>query len=131
MKWTTRQEEVLRAHAAEGLLPATLALLEECGVGRSPTSVKVHAHRMGLSLAERYVCPECGHVGGPHDFRFGDGLCEACHVKRKCRELDRQDEALEREYQQRVDSAYKEHAKMRQRVSRHSRRLGGGEGESS
>lgn len=124
MKWTTKQEECLRAHSHEGVFAATMALYQELGVSRNVNAVKVHAHRMGLSMALRYVCPKCGHVGPPRDFRFGDGLCEACHVDRTADELDRRNEILDREYQQKVKEAYRKHAKMRQRNARKKRRNG-------
>lgn len=123
MEWTTRQNMVLEEHAREGARSCTLALVEELGVERSVGSVKMHASRMGLSLAERHTCPECGHEGGPHDFRFNDGLCEACHVMRKARELDSRNSVLEREYRRRVGEAYRDHAKMRQRNKRLKDRL--------
>lgn len=123
MEWTTGQNRVLEEHACEGARSCAAALMEELGIERSVASVKMHASRMGLSLAERYACPQCGHFGGPHDFRFHDGLCEACHVRRKSHEIDSLNAELEREYQRRVKAAYTENATMRKRTQRLRERL--------
>lgn len=126
-KWTTAQEQLIRDHAGEGI-DAVCAYLYQAGTPRSTSAVRSHAARMGVSLRVRFTCPACGHIGGPGDFRFGDGLCEACHVKRKAEALDRKNEILEREYRQRLKQAERENARMRKRTQRIRDRYKGREG---
>ena len=53
-RWRRYEEEYLERHAGDG----SIAIAEH--LGRTVSSVKSHASRMGISLYKRWFCPKCG-----------------------------------------------------------------------
>jgi len=104
-RWKAKEEEYLVAHAADGADSVAAAL------GRSVASVKVHASRMGVSLAVRHHCPRCGRWSyTPLSVRTG--WCRKCSVEASAdsaaernremwEEVAREREAVEREEKRR------------------------------
>lgn len=78
--WTSHDIAYLEEHAGDGAASVARAL------GRSVGSVKMQAHRFGISLRERWDCPKCGQVSfRPLDRRTG--WCRCCTIEEHQREL--------------------------------------------
>ena len=54
MTWTSSEVRYLEEHAGDGAVAIAEAL------GKSVTAIEVQAHRYGLSLRKRWLCPKCG-----------------------------------------------------------------------
>jgi hypothetical protein len=82
MKWTAGQDETLRECASQGARVCAHEIKRVHGIQRTPNAVRVHAHRIGVSLYAYEVCPGCGRT--TKKLRR-DGLCGACHERRLAR----------------------------------------------
>lgn len=105
--WTNREERYLRQHRNDGA-----ELLAEV-LDRTVASVKLKAHRLGVSLAYRPgdICPLCGeHTIHPDTVAARHGMCIVCWERRKA------DQMREARAEQRVRSEYERQKKGRQRA---------------
>ena len=73
-RWKKAEETYLTEHAGDGAEAIAKAL------GRSVSSVKTHASRMGLSLVIRYHCPRCGKYTYTPLTKWS-GWCRTCSVR--------------------------------------------------
>ena len=73
-RWKKAEETYLTEHAGDGAQAIAEAL------GRTVSSVKTHASRMGLSLVERHYCPKCArYTYKPLSVKTG--WCRKCSVE--------------------------------------------------
>ena len=73
-RWSQSEEDYLTAHAGDGAAAIAEAL------GRTVSSVKTHASRMGLSLVIRYHCPRCGKYTYRPLTKW-TGWCRSCSIE--------------------------------------------------
>lgn len=127
MRWTTRQEEVLRAWGHYGVEAVQRALVRECGARHSLRAIEMHASRIHVSLRVRQVCPECGAVGVR--LQRVSGLCARCTELLHVEEERAFGELLELEAAgcdegPEIEEARREWARLRQKNSRLARAHG-------
>lgn len=72
--WTEHEEAYLYEHAGDGAKPVADAL------GRTVSSVRTHASRMGVSLHRRWHCPNCGRTTYK-PLSAWSGWCRRCSVE--------------------------------------------------
>ena len=73
-RWRELEESYLREHAGDGAQAIADAL------GRTVSSVKTHASRMGISLYKRWYCPNCGRYTYRPLSKWS-GWCRRCSVE--------------------------------------------------
>lgn len=127
MRWTTRQEEVMRELGHLGAAAVQEAIERRCGVRHSIRAIESHASRIRVSLKVRQVCPECGAVGVR--LQRVSGMCRRCtelaHVAEERAFCDLLElEAAGCEEGSEIEEARREYARLRQKSSRLRRRYG-------
>lgn len=127
MRWTTRQEEVVREVGHLGAAAVQEALVRECGAHHTIRAIEAHASRIRVSLRVRTVCPECGAVGVT--IQRVSGMCNRCtelaHVaeeKAFCDLLELEAQGCEEGPE--IEAARREYARLRQKSSRLRRKHG-------
>ena len=63
VRWTERQDDVIRECCFRGADYVAAEIFRRCGVERSRHAVEMRASRLGASLVPQTVCPACGAVG--------------------------------------------------------------------
>ena len=127
MKWTVRQEEVMRAHCFLGARAVRDLIEQQCGVSHTVRAVEAHASRIHVSLAVRTVCPSCGAVGV--NLNRQTGMCRRCTEEFHLAQERAFNELLERERAEAdnaaaIDDVRRERDRLRQRNSRLCRKYG-------
>lgn len=88
MTWTSSEVRYLEEHAGDGAAAIAEAL------GKSVTAIEVQAHRYGLSLRKRWLCPKCGReTFKPLSNRTG--WCVSCTREQRATEIAEQVRAME------------------------------------
>lgn len=91
--WNSSEIGYLEQHAGEGAQAVADAL------GRSVSSVTHQAHRWGISLRIRQVCPRCGHVTySPLSPKTG--WCAACNLEMHRDRAQERNAAIRREVEE-------------------------------
>lgn len=119
--WKPYEEEYLVAHSRDGVQ----AIADN--LGRSVSSVKSQAHRMGISLAVRHLCPNCGRETFK-PLSNETGWCRRCTVmasadkaalaNRKLREEVKREEEAIREEVRRRQMCYSDSSRRREELRR-------------
>lgn len=128
MRWTEEEDEILLAYRYEGSEAISQRLWDELGVVRSVRSVEMRAHRLGVSLAVRSVCPGCGATGVK--INRTTGLCRKCSERQHLEEELAFHEILEAERaeaeadSEEIDELHRRREKARQANSRMCRKYG-------
>ena len=60
MRWTVKQEAIMRELCHLGAHEVRDAIERECGVRHTIRAIEAHASRIRVSLKVKRVCPECG-----------------------------------------------------------------------
>ncbi|ANE22433.1 hypothetical protein AAY81_04075 [Denitrobacterium detoxificans] len=136
MRWTTEQDDALRAAASTGAAGARTRIFVECGVLHTEEAVIRRASRLGVSLARYEICPECGRKVPKLD---RDGRCRVCHKRWLATEQRKKNERLRAEIRRNESDgdylrACREHAAARQeatRIRRAARGSNAGRGDSA
>lgn len=115
MKWTTKQDAYLEAHAHKGAEWCAREMAREFGVRRSAESVRRHAYRIGASMRIHEVCPICGR--DVPRLKDGSGLCRACHMRERSARTRELRDGLERTFQEQQDE--REYERNRKWLQRH------------
>lgn len=115
MTWTSSEVRYLEEHAGDGAAAIAEAL------GKSVTAVEVQAHRYGLSLRKRWLCPKCGReTFKPLSNRTG--WCVSCTREQRAAEIAEQVWAMEEEVR-REDKANKERQRLYSRKYRAKKQI--------
>ena len=115
MTWTSSEVRYLEEHAGDGAAAIAEAL------GKSVTAIEVQAHRYGLSLRKRWLCPKCGReTFKPLSNRTG--WCVACTREQRASEIAEQVRAMEEEVR-REDKANKERQRLYSRKYRAKKQI--------
>lgn len=115
MTWTSSEVRYLEEHAGDGAAAIAEAL------GKSVTAVEVQAHRYGLSLRKRWLCPKCGmETFKPLSNRTG--WCVSCTREQRAAEIAEQVLAMEEEVR-REDKANKERQRLYSRKYRAKKQI--------
>lgn len=115
MTWTSSEVRYLEEHAGDGAAAIAEAL------GKSVTAVEVQAHRYGLSLRKRWLCPKCGReTFKPLSNRTG--WCVSCTREQRASEIAEQVRAMEEEVR-REDKANKERQRLYSRKYRAKKQI--------
>ena len=127
MRWTTSQDEILRAYGHEGVVAIQRRLLDECGVEHTVRAIEMHASRIHASLKVRGVCPECGVIGAAANRQ--SGLCPLCSSRQHVEEARAFNEILREEIavaegSPEIAENEREYNRLRQENSRLCRRYG-------
>ncbi len=127
MRWTERQDDVLRECSYLGAEAAATEILRRCGANHSVRAVEMRASRIHCSLAVRTVCPECGAVGVAINQQ--SGRCRLCTERYHLEQERAFNEQLEAERAladggAEVDAVRRERDRLRQRNSRLCRKYG-------
>lgn len=88
--WSSSEIGYLEQHAGEGAQAVADAL------GRSISSVTHQAHKWGISLRVRHVCPKCGHATRS-PLSPKTGWCVACNLEMHRDRAIEHDAAIRRE----------------------------------
>lgn len=124
MRWTSRQEEILTLNAPLGAEACRKVIHRETGVIRSVSSIKMHASRVGVSLAKANPCPICGE---PLKAGAKGRICAACRYERGIeRQIRRSDylESLKSGGGRRETEARKEYDRLRKANERAAKSIG-------
>lgn len=115
MTWTSSEVRYLEEHAGDGAAAIAEAL------GKSVTAIEVQAHRYGLSLRKRWLCPKCGReTFKPLSNRTG--WCVSCTREQRASEIAEQVRAMEEEVR-REDKANKERQRLYSRKYRAKKQI--------
>lgn len=115
MTWTSSEVRYLEEHAGDGAATIAEAL------GKSVTAIEVQAHRYGLSLRKRWLCPKCGReTFKPLSNRTG--WCVSCTREQRASEIAEQVRAMEEEVR-REDKANKERQRLYSRKYRAKKQI--------
>lgn len=115
MTWTSSEVRYLEEHAGDGAEAIAEAL------GKSVTAIEVQAHRYGLSLRKRWLCPKCGReTFKPLSSRTG--WCVSCTREQRAAEIAEQVRAMEEEVR-REDKANKERQRLYSRKYRAKKQI--------
>lgn len=115
MTWTSSEVRYLEEHAGDGAAAIAEAL------GKSVTAIEVQAHRYGLSLRKRWLCPKCGReTFKPLSSRTG--WCVSCTREQRAAEIAEQVRAMEEEVR-REDKANKERQRLYSRKYRAKKQI--------
>lgn len=115
MTWTSSEVRYLEEHAGDGAEAIAEAL------GKSVTAIEVQAHRYGLSLRKRWLCPKCGgETFKPLSSRTG--WCVSCTREQRAAEIAEQVRAMEEEVR-REDKANKERQRLYSRKYRAKKQI--------
>lgn len=115
MTWTSSEVRYLEEHAGDG----AVAIAET--LGKSVTAIEVQAHRYGLSLRKRWLCPKCGReTFKPLSNRTG--WCVSCTREQRAAEIAEQVRAMEEEAR-REDKANKERQRLYSRKYRAKKQI--------
>lgn len=115
MTWTSSEVSYLEEHAGDGAAAIAEAL------GKSVTAIEVQAHRYGLSLRKRWLCPKCGReTFKPLSNRTG--WCASCTREQRAAEIAEQVRAMEEEVR-REDKANKERQRLYSRKYRAKKQI--------
>lgn len=114
MHWTSREIAYLEAHAHEGAQAIAEAL------GKTVSSVQLQAHRYGISLRKRWICPKCGEeVYTP--LAKWTGWCRQCTTEESRDKALRKNEEVRRELKWQ-EARYETAKRDRQRLYEDTRR---------
>lgn len=115
MTWTSSEVRYLEEHAGDGAVAIAEAL------GKSVTAIEMQAHRYGLSLRKRWLCPKCGReTFKPLSNRTG--WCVSCTREQRAAEIAEQVRAMEEEVR-REDKANKERQRLYSRKYRAKKQI--------
>ncbi|MEE1469238.1 MAG: hypothetical protein U0J86_08795 [Collinsella sp.] len=115
MTWTSSEVRYLEEHAGDGAVAIAEAL------GKSVTAIEAQAHRYGLSLRKRWLCPKCGReTFKPLSNRTG--WCVSCTREQRAAEIAEQVRAMEEEVR-REDKANKERQRLYSRKYRAKKQI--------
>lgn len=115
MTWTSSEVRYLEEHAGDG----AVAIAET--LGKSVTAIEVQAHRYGLSLRKRWLCPKCGReTFKPLSNRTGWFV--SCTREQRAAEIAEQVRAMEEEVR-REDKANKERQRLYSRKYRAKKQI--------
>lgn len=115
MTWTSSEVRYLEEHAGDGAVAIAEVL------GKSVTAIEVQAHRYGLSLRKRWLCPKCGReTFKPLSNRTG--WCVSCTREQRASEIAEQVRAMEEEVR-REDKANKERQRLYSRKYRAKKQI--------
>lgn len=115
MTWTSSEVRYLEEHAGDGAAAIAEAL------GKSVTAIEVQAHRYGLSLRKRWLCPKCGmETFKPLSNRTG--WCVSCTREQRAAKIAEQVRAMEEEVR-REDKANKERQRLYSRKYRAKKQI--------
>lgn len=95
MRWTSGDVRYMEEHAEEGVDSIARAL------GRSPSSVRTQASRLGISVRRFWKCPRCGMRSSKPLSRV-TGWCRTCTLEARMEVIaaqirDMEDEAMREE----------------------------------
>ncbi len=119
MRWTERQDDVIRECCFRGADYVAAEIRRRYGVERSRRAVEMRASRLGASLAVQSVCPACGAVG--LKINRQSRMCPRCTERMHVEERRAFCEGLELERAAAVAEAEelrRENAMLRKRQSR-------------
>ncbi len=126
LRWTERQDDVIRECCFRGADYVAAEILRRCGVERSRHAVEMRASRLGASLVPQTVCPACGAVG--LKINRQSRLCVRCtellHVEEQ-RAFAAQLEAERAAALAEAEALRRENAVLRKRRSRAKARAAG------
>jgi len=105
-RWRRYEEEYLERHAGDG----SVAIAEH--LGRTVSSVKSHASRMGISLCKRWHCPKCGRYTFKPLTEWS-GWCRRCSIEASADTAAMKNREIRREVE-REKAAIREEERRRQ-----------------
>lgn len=126
-RWTKEQDEVLIENANKGAEYIASAINKKFGLHRTAHAVRNHASRLGISLMQFSICPECGRVGYP--LNRLTGLCPICSTEARTEQHKQFQKVLRMEVRRIEDDpdykrAVREGNRVRQQNSRICKKYG-------
>lgn len=107
-RWSSREIKYLQTHANDGADAISQAL------GRTEQSVKMQAHRYGISLRKFWICPRCG-CKTAYPLSAKTGWCRTCCVEESTYKAAAKNEQLKREIE-REKKLFEAEKRKRQKI---------------
>lgn len=101
MRWTRYEDAYLENHAGDG----AKAIAEH--LGRTESSVKTHASRLGISLYRRWHCPNCG-KWTYRPLTEWSGWCRRCSIEASADTAAMKNREIRKEVQEEKEAIRKE-----------------------